>query len=382
VKLVYLAFLGNRLDGVTKKILSQHSALRSLNVDCDMHFFASSEPEKRMKETIRDRETVFFHHCNKNMNRLTNRRWKFREAKRIIDKYTDPDLLLYIRDPGLDFLFCSFLSNLKHEVVVEFQDLHTNFVHRISSPYTFVNELLFKKKILRSINGAVAVTEKLRKHLVRINKSLPVLTNPNGISVEEIPLRETPYFSGSELNLLFVGSMYRPQGIDRVMQGLSLYYEHTREKGLKVNIFIAGTIMDKYVNLAKKLGINRYIHFLGYTDQSELDSIFNKCHIALSVLAIHRKGDGSPLKNREYTARGIPFVDSTEDNDFPEDWKYRLKVESSEEPLRIEQLIEFANNVLADVDHRNIMRQFAQRHLTWELKCLRLIEFLQEIDTF
>jgi len=121
--------------------------------------------------------------------------------------------------------------------------------------------------------------------------------------------------------------------------------------------------------------------FHGFKTDKELDKLFDKCHIAVGSLGIHRLNlkHGSVLKVREYCARGIPFIYSAIDPDFPESFPYRLKVPANENPIEIPSVVEFAGKVLLDQEHSEKMRRHAEENLDWSIKMKRLFEFIKQI---
>ena len=76
----------------------------------------------------------------------------------------------------------------------------------------------------------------------------------------------------------------------------------------------------------------------------ELDELFEECDFAIGSLARHRSKIThiKTLKNREYAARGIPFIYSEIDEDF-ETMPYILKAPADESAVDINHIISFIN---------------------------------------
>jgi hypothetical protein len=74
----------------------------------------------------------------------------------------------------------------------------------------------------------------------------------------------------------------------------------------------------------------------------ELDAIFNRADFAIGSLGRHRSGIQviKTLKNREYAARGIPFIYSESDADF-DGQPYVLKASPDESAIDITKILEF-----------------------------------------
>jgi hypothetical protein len=65
-----------------------------------------------------------------------------------------------------------------------------------------------------------------------------------------------------------------------------------------------------------------------------LRRLYEDSHIAVSTLALHRKGlsSASELKAREYCAIAIPFIACGDDPDFPHDQPFRVRVANDDRP--------------------------------------------------
>ena len=124
------------------------------------------------------------------------------------------------------------------------------------------------------------------------------------------------------------------------------------------------------------------VKFWGFLADKPLDDIFDKCHLAIGSLAIHKKGltTTSELKLREYAARGIPFIHSALDPDFPTEFLYHLKVSEGDTPINIDELIEYALRINEDPSHPKKMRLYAETNLDWSIKMSRLKDFFEYLS--
>jgi uncharacterized protein YozE (UPF0346 family) len=96
---------------------------------------------------------------------------------------------------------------------------------------------------------------------------------------------------------------------------------------------------------------------------------------------MHRKGltQTSELKAREYCARGIPYIISCADPDFPDDFPFIQRLLPDDSPVSIEKIIEFAQKVYKDPEHPQKMRAYAVEHLEWVVKMKILKAFLETL---
>ena len=111
-----------------------------------------------------------------------------------------------------------------------------------------------------------------------------------------------------------------------------------------------------------------YVILHGKKHGKELDEIFDQCDFGIGSLGRHRVGivHIKTLKNREYAAKGIPFVYSETDTDF-DNKPYVLKMPADETTINIEKIIEFykkqtetpmqIRNSIEDLSWKNQMKR-------------------------
>ena len=141
--------------------------------------------------------------------------------------------------------------------------------------------------------------------------------------------------------------MHPWHGFDRAIAGMANYYRtHTGTHDYKVYLNIVGfgvpELVDSYKKDVAKHQLEKYIIFHSALYGKELDAVFEQSDMGIGSLARHRSGIDKikTLKNREYAARGIPFVYSETDDDFGHQ-PYILKAAPDDSPLDIEKVIRF-----------------------------------------
>ena len=171
-------------------------------------------------------------------------------------------------------------------------------------------------------------------------------------------------------------------GIDRFICGLHEHNAHyANSTKIVLHIVGDGPELPHLKDLTNNLGLNENVIFHGFKSGKELDEMFDLCHIALDALAGFRKGltETSSLKSREYCARGISFIASSKDADFPDGWEYVQKIPGDESSIDMNLVIDFANRVMADHEHTQKMHKYAEEHLDWMAKMKILKEFLESL---
>ncbi|NEQ52126.1 MAG: glycosyltransferase, partial [Leptolyngbya sp. SIO3F4] len=180
--------------------------------------------------------------------------------------------------------------------------------------------------------------------------------------------------------LIGVANVSPWHGYDRILKGLADYLKRPIFSRRKVIFHIVGArypYLRELQALVSQLNIDEWVVFHQPTQGEALDVLFRESHLAIGVLGGHRKGLEimSPLKNREYCARGIPFVLSHQDPDFSEEFQYCLRVPGNEEPVDIEKLINFLDSFHDLTYAAQCLREYAQEKLDWSTK-------LQPVKTY
>ena len=198
----------------------------------------------------------------------------------------------------------------------------------------------------------------------------------NGIDLDSIPIHNPK--KQNDIHLIAVAEIHYWHGFDRLVAGMGEYYKLNPD-ARKVFFHIVGweddrgTTSNGYLTVeqtAKKYNIGQYVVNHGKLFGDKLDEVFNQCVFAIGSLGRHRSGitNIKTLKNREYAARGIPFIYSETDNDF-EDKPYIIKAPADESPINIRQIIDFIDT--HDVNPTEIRNTV--EHLSWRFQMEKVV---------
>lgn len=308
-------------------------------------------------------------------NNILQRRYSLIKASLNYLKENKIDFL-YLRYPRSEPLFLYFLYQVK-------QNLPNCIILSEFPTYPYDEEykrlISFKEKIVHFLDK---VTRNYLKNfinkIVSINYNKPiygidVISIDNGIDINKYsPIIDSPK-KLDIIQIICVANASYWHGLDRVLLGLNEYYSLVEAYSPKVYFHIVSPptyYIDELRKISNTKNLSHCVFFHGSKKGMELDSLFLECHLAIGVLGGHRKGLKimSPLKNREYCARGVPFVFSHTDPDFSEDFEYCLKIDSCDNPLNIQMLIEYANKLSTDKEIPNKMRNYAYKNLDWSVK--------------
>lgn len=202
----------------------------------------------------------------------------------------------------------------------------------------------------------------------------------NGVRLEDIKIKNQN--KKSSINLLSIASLQFWHGYDRIIKGLYEYYKNNSKKEVYYHSVGEGPELENLKNLVKELKLEKYVIFHGTKVGEELDKIVDDSDIAFGSLGNHRKGlySDSALKNREYCARGIPFVIASNDQDFPESFPYVFRIPQDDSPVDIDKVINWYENLSKKhPDYSLEMRKYAEENLSWDAKMKPVIEKIKEL---
>lgn len=214
-------------------------------------------------------------------------------------------------------------------------------------------------------------TRKIQEKFIYIN---------NGIDVKNIKMINKNH--DNKLTFLTVAHVAFWHGYDRIIKGLHEYYKTYPEKEVFYHCVGEGVELTNLKKLTKELNLEKYVIFHGTKTGEDLDKVVDECDIALGSLGFHRSGltGGSPLKAREYCARGIPFVIAYDDWDFPETFPFVYRIPKDDSPVDINQVIKWYENLIKEHPNYSIeMRKYAEENLSWDAKMKPVIEKIKEL---
>lgn len=196
----------------------------------------------------------------------------------------------------------------------------------------------------------------------------------NGIDFDAVPLKAAVRDLKDEVRLLAVANIHPWHGFDRVIEGLARYYAGPHERNVLLRIVGDGMpeILDDYRRRIERSGLEACVQLCGPLAGAALDEAFAWCDAGVASLARHRNGIESlkSLKNREYAARGIPFVYSERDSDF-DPMPYVMKAPADESPLDIAAFLRFLDTANRTPER---IRDTIRPALSWEQQMRRVLD--------
>jgi len=195
----------------------------------------------------------------------------------------------------------------------------------------------------------------------------------NGIHTGPIPVKEFRK-NHSTAPFTFIGvAMFQPShGYDRMIRSIHAYKKTTDLENQREILFYLvgdGSPREEWELLVKELSLTDSVIFTGVKTGNDLNSLFSQINVAIGKLAPYKihLDLASELKLRGYCARGVPFIKSYNDPDFPDELDFVYQVKNSDTLIDIQKIIEWFDSL----DHENLsnrMRQYAEENLDYRNK--------------
>jgi glycosyltransferase involved in cell wall biosynthesis len=375
-RVLYVSFLDEgKLSGYKYKIHSQCQAINRLGYETylliinkgEILLYKISEDSQEIMDRVKPNKKRIFSRRN-----IIDEFFLFKEfTKRIIQTATSykPNYIYFRRILPITPLLLKTIKTLKDNSISVYYEYPT---------FPWEKELLKEKKYLFYL-----IDKLLYKKLLNLVDKLVIvganeseydgkyIVISNSIKVKDIPIAKS-LRSNEELNLIGVANVNTFHGYDRIIRGLKNYY--SKEQELRVLFHIVGNISRglKLKELVNSLNLQDSVIFHGHKEGEELNRLFDKSQLGVGCLGVHRKNvrNLNSLKNREYTARGLPFVYSENDlaleKNNPE-FIYKPSFDDSD--INIEKIVDFYKNL--NVSSSQI-RKFAEKHLDWETQMVKV----------
>ena len=233
-----------------------------------------------------------------------------------------------------------------------------------------VEDSLFWKEALNVVPLITTYSNMKKIH------GISVISLQNGISIGDHPVRRIKKRK-KIINLLHVASLYKWQGLERIIKGIAEYKEKGDDYRFILSIIGDGPALKVYKSMSKEMGLEEEVHFDGIKTGIELDKAYCEADIGIGALGLYKKDTwiGAPIKTREYCVRGLPFVYGYEDLGFSGDEEYCLKVPNNSTDIDMYKVIELYERTVERQDIVDRMRSYATQYFTWDTILKPVIDY-------
>lgn len=286
----------------------------------------------------------------------------------------DDSVVVYFRKPLLNYYTTCLLYKVSRisNVKTVFLEIPTWPYDKelIAYPQVLRREKIYRRVLKFFVDKIVTFSDE-RKLL-----GIETVIIDNGISVDDIKCIQHLKPENNEITFLGVAHLSQWTGYDRFIHGLSDFCRTKKGRAARFLIAGDGNEIENLKRFVQELGLEDKVNFCGNLEGDALDALFEMADVCVGNLAWHRVGVSvnPDLKNREYCARGIPFVTSTTDPGFPENFSMLLKVCDDETPVDLENVIKFYEELQhGHPGYAKTMYDFAAENFDWARVLMPLV---------
>ncbi len=337
MKVLFLIFHGfDPSNGISKKVSYQVNALKACGMDVHLCYMDESDSKKRMVDgcPIADYGHGFMSKIRKRIEFGSITRYA-------IEHHIN---LVYIRsNHNANPFTIKMVSRMKKAGIKVIMEIPTypydNEYHAQGIDRQIFQDKIFRNSLARHMDAIVTFSDYDKifgQRTIRIS---------NGIDFGSVKIKSVVNDTSKELNLIGVAEIHQWHGFDRIVRGLANYYAEPRDYIVRFHVvgyFFSAEGEQAFKQLIRDCQMEDYVILHGKKHGQELDAFFESCNFGIGSLGRHRVGIQKikTLKNREYAARGIPFIYSETDSDF-DDKPFILKAPADESPVDIPSIIHF-----------------------------------------
>ena len=284
---------------------------------------------------------------------------------------------VYIRYNLTDGYFLDFLSFLKEKRVKTVLEIPTYpYDDELSNNYTKMEDKYYRKRLKECADMIATYSNDSEIW------GVSCINLKNGINIENIPVSKRK----RELNtisFIAVSTMAPWHGYERLLEGMHQYYQENGTYKFFLRFIGEGKEEKYYKSLTEKYNLRPYVMFCGKMLGKELDKEFELSDIAVGSLGMYKTGisEGNPIKGAEYCARGIPFICGYNDTRFSPQQDFVMRVSNDEQAIDMKAVINFYERIVSKQDYQKIMRDYAEKWLTWDSIMKPVIDYLNDRDT-
>lgn len=337
MKVLFLIFHGfDPNNGISKKIAYQLDAFKALGMQTHICFMDEHGTKKRIVD-----ETVIADYGSGILSKVKKRIEFASISKFAIHNKID---FVYIRsNHNANPFTIRMVKQMKQagmKVVMEIPTFPYDSEYKAQGiSRQIFQDKLFRNQLAKHLDAIVTFsdyTEIFGQKTIRIS---------NGIDFNSVKIKSSVNDTSQGINLIGVAEIHEWHGFDRIVKGLAEYYSIPQNYIVRFHV-VGYFFSDEGEKVFKELiathHMEQYVILHGKKHGEELDELFNECDFGIGSLGRHRVGIQKikTLKNREYAARGIPFVYSETDSDF-DSRAYVLKFPADESPIDIQKVIDF-----------------------------------------
>lgn len=187
------------------------------------------------------------------------------------------------------------------------------------------------------------------------------------------------------LTFVCAGALGPWHGLDRLLQGMAA----VPGDDSRLLVVGDGPELPRLRSEAAALGLADRVSFMASAGGADFDRVMARADVGVASLGEHRRGGAalSPLKTRDYLARGMPVLFAGDDPDLRGDLPFTFRLADDDSPVDVPQvrrwLQALRDRARAQLPRDNgpagpqAIRAFATAHLQWRTRVEAILAALQ-----
>lgn len=366
MKILFLIFHGfDPNNGISKKISYQIKAFRECGHECHICHMEENKEKYRVVDDL-----IISNYGSGFLSKIRKRTEFTSIVNYAINKNVD---FVYIRSNHNANLFTINMVNkfkkagMKVVMEIPTYPYDHEYIYKTMRGQLFQDKF-FRKTMAKHLDAIVTFSEDdyiFGQQTIKIS---------NGIDFDNVKIKNKKRENKNEIHLIGVAEIHRWHGFDRLIKGLYEYYSHAQERDVYFHIvgyFFSPIEKEEITDLIRNYHLEQHVILHGKMHGKDLDKMFDLCDFGIGSLGRHRVNvkEIKTLKNREYAARGIPFIYSETDRDF-ECMPYILKAPADESPIDINRILSFYDNLSITPE----LIRSSIYHLSWKNQMSKVLE--------
>lgn len=206
----------------------------------------------------------------------------------------------------------------------------------------------------------------------------------NGIDLDRVKVKAPSLESDAAINIMCAAFYTPTHGMDRFIEGMAAYRDSAGSKKLILHLAGGGAELPRIKKMVQSYHLEDDVVFYGPLNSSSLDSLYDKCTLALGVLGLFRIGaeTTSALKTREYLAKGIPFVYAGEVDVFEKNpTSLCLKIPNDASPVDMEDVVAFHDDLYSRLSQQevvNSIRKYADENVGMRVAMSDVVRYIND----
>jgi hypothetical protein len=251
-------------------------------------------------------------------------------------------------------------------------------IEKILLMIQFGLDCLFFSRLIRNLYGVIGLTEEITHNIIsRTKENISHTSIANGICTSEIKHTGFKPFESTQstIHLVMLASKYRAWlGIERILRSIEQYIGKYR---FRLHLIGDISINDLAYNNKKA---EKMLVLHGKKTKEETDQLIGGFHLAVASMALFKLNmqEACPLKSREYSARGIPFIYAYQDMDLSDELPFFKQFSNNNEPIDMDEVISFIHDINGIPNISGNLRRYAKEKMDVKVKCNELIEFINK----